>query len=54
MTKEVEETHYRPKGKKVVTEIAKAGRWWDAEDYHQEYLDNNPGGYECPTHVLHW
>ncbi|KAK6612215.1 peptide methionine sulfoxide reductase [Botrytis cinerea] len=34
----------------VVTEILKAGEWWDAEAYHQKYLDNNPGGYECPSH----
>ncbi|KAI1772102.1 PMSR-domain-containing protein [Hypoxylon cercidicola] len=36
----------------VVTEIAPAGRWWDAEDYHQQYLHHNPAGYECPTHFL--
>jgi len=23
---------------KVVTEILQAGTWWDAEDYHQKYL----------------
>ncbi|KAI9648538.1 Peptide methionine sulfoxide reductase [Ciborinia camelliae] len=34
----------------IVTEILKAGEWWDAEAYHQKYLDNNPGGYECPSH----
>ena len=34
---------------KVTTEILEAGKWWDAEDYHQEYLDKNPGGYECPA-----
>lgn len=33
----------------VVTEILPAGQWWDAETYHQLYLDNNPGGYECPS-----
>ncbi|GAA98498.1 uncharacterized protein L969DRAFT_95264 [Mixia osmundae IAM 14324] len=38
------------KGKTVVTEITPAGPWWDAEDYHQKYLHNNPGGYECPAH----
>jgi len=37
---------------KVVTEILPAGEWWDAEAYHQKYLDNNPGGYECPSHFL--
>ncbi|KAK8193812.1 peptide methionine sulfoxide reductase MsrA [Phyllosticta capitalensis] len=35
---------------KIVTEILPAGKWWDAETYHQLYLDKNPGGYECPTH----
>lgn len=28
----------------IVTEILPAGQWWDAEHYHQLYLDNNPGG----------
>ncbi|KAL3425381.1 peptide methionine sulfoxide reductase [Phlyctema vagabunda] len=37
---------------KVVTEILPAGEWWDAETYHQKYLDKNPGGYECPSHFL--
>lgn len=35
--------------KPITTEVAKAGQWWDAEDYHQKYLDKNPGGYECPA-----
>ncbi|RDL42453.1 Glycosyl hydrolase family 47 [Venustampulla echinocandica] len=41
-------------GGKVVTQILPAGQWWDAEDYHQKYLEpgNNPGGYECPSHFL--
>ncbi|KAI8459446.1 peptide methionine sulfoxide reductase MsrA [Phakopsora pachyrhizi] len=54
VTREVEEKHYKPNGKKVVTVIEKFQRWWNAEDYHQKYLHNNPGGYECPTHKLHW
>lgn len=37
---------------KVVTEILPAGHWWDAEEYHQLYLDKNPDGYECPSHHL--
>lgn len=37
------------KNGKVVTEILPAGQWWDAETYHQLYLDKNPGGYECPS-----
>ncbi|KAI1205655.1 PMSR-domain-containing protein [Annulohypoxylon truncatum] len=36
----------------VKTEVAPAGRWWDAEDYHQQYLHHNPSGYECPSHFL--
>jgi peptide-methionine (S)-S-oxide reductase len=36
----------------IVTEVLPAGEWWDAEKYHQLYLDNNPGGYECPSHFL--
>jgi len=36
----------------VATEILPAGKWWDAEQYHQLYLDHNPGGYECPSHFL--
>jgi peptide methionine sulfoxide reductase msrA/msrB len=31
----------------VVTEIAEAKEWWSAEDYHQDYLVKNPGGYTC-------
>lgn len=37
---------------KVVTQIIPAGEWWDAEKYHQRYLDVNPGGYECSTHYV--
>jgi len=40
------------KNGKITTEILEAGRWWDAEDYHQLYLHHNPGGYECPAHFL--
>ncbi|KAL7939095.1 PMSR domain-containing protein [Trichoderma chlorosporum] len=39
-------------GGKVVTEIAPAGQWWSAEEYHQLYLEKNPSGYECPSHFL--
>jgi peptide-methionine (S)-S-oxide reductase len=30
----------------ITTEIAKAGKFWLAEDYHQQYLQKNPGGYD--------
>jgi len=31
----------------VVTEIVAAGTFYDAEDYHQDYLKKNPNGYTC-------
>jgi peptide methionine sulfoxide reductase msrA/msrB len=33
----------------VVTEVVQAGKFYEAEDYHQNYLSKNPGGYTC-----HW
>lgn len=33
----------------VVTEIVPAGPFWEAEPFHQDYLEKNPGGYTC-----HW
>lgn len=30
---------------KIVTEISKLEKFFDAEDYHQEYLEKNPTGY---------
>jgi peptide-methionine (S)-S-oxide reductase len=43
----------------VTTEIARAGEFWYAEDYHQQYLSKNPFGYcglggtgvSCPVGV---
>jgi peptide-methionine (S)-S-oxide reductase len=43
----------------ITTEIAPAGEFYFAEDYHQQYLAKNPGGYcgiggtgvTCPTGV---
>lgn len=37
---------------KILTTIENIEIWYDAETYHQKYLDKNPGGYECPTHFL--
>jgi peptide methionine sulfoxide reductase msrA/msrB len=36
--------------KPITTEIAAAGKFYPAEDYHQKYLVKHPGGYTC--HVL--
>lgn len=36
----------------IVTEIVPIEAFWDAETYHQLYLDKNPSGYQCPTHFL--
>ena len=33
--------------KEIVTEISKAGQFYLAEDYHQDYLKKNPYGYTC-------
>jgi peptide-methionine (S)-S-oxide reductase len=33
----------------ITTEIAEAGPFYFAEDYHQQYLAKNPNGY-CPVH----
>jgi peptide-methionine (S)-S-oxide reductase len=32
---------------KVVTEIAPAGAFWEAEPEHQDYLERIPNGYTC-------
>lgn len=32
---------------KVVTEVASAGPFWQAEPEHQDYLMHHPGGYTC-------
>ena len=32
---------------KVVTEVAQAGPFWEAEPEHQDYLEHYPNGYTC-------
>lgn len=34
----------------IVTQIKPLKKFWEAEDYHQDYLKNNPNGY-CPNHA---
>ena len=36
--------------KPIVTQVVPASTFYSAEDYHQDYLRKNPGGYNC--HVL--
>ncbi|MFK7929189.1 MAG: peptide-methionine (S)-S-oxide reductase MsrA [Myxococcota bacterium] len=44
----------------IATEVIEAPEFWFAEDYHQQYLEKNPGGYcnhgpngvSCPIGVL--
>lgn len=43
--KEVDQSKKWPKP--IVTKIEKAGEFYLAEDYHQDYLEKNPGGYTC-------
>lgn len=33
--------------KPSVTQVLKLETFWSAEDYHQDYLQKNPGGYTC-------
>ena len=32
---------------KIVTEIAPAGPFWEAEPEHQDYIERHPNGYTC-------
>jgi len=34
-------------GRTVVTQAVEAGPFFEAEEYHQKYLQKNPGGYSC-------
>ena len=39
---------------KVVTEVAPAGAFWEAEPEHQDYLERIPNGYTCHFVRPHW
>ena len=41
---------YEPLG----VELQPLERFWPAEEYHQKYLDKNPGGYcHIPRRMMH-
>jgi peptide-methionine (S)-S-oxide reductase len=39
---------------KVVTELARASDFWEAEPEHQDYLENYPNGYTCHFPRPNW
>jgi peptide-methionine (S)-S-oxide reductase len=39
---------------KVVTEVAPAGPFWEAEPEHQDYLERYPNGYTCHFARPNW
>ncbi|MFO7481106.1 peptide-methionine (S)-S-oxide reductase MsrA [Oceanibaculum nanhaiense] len=39
---------------KVVTEVAPAGDFWQAEPEHQDYLERTPNGYTCHFPRPNW
>ena len=39
---------------KVVTEVAPAGAFWEAEPEHQDYLERYPSGYTCHYPRTNW
>ncbi|WP_034262669.1 peptide-methionine (S)-S-oxide reductase MsrA [Actinospica robiniae] len=39
---------------KVVTEVTKAGDFWEAEPEHQDYLERYPAGYTCHYPRPNW
>jgi methionine-S-sulfoxide reductase len=45
--KKVEAAHKWPRP--IVTQVVPATKFYPAEEYHQDYLKKNPGGYTC-----HW
>ncbi|MEI7703801.1 MAG: peptide-methionine (S)-S-oxide reductase MsrA [Deltaproteobacteria bacterium] len=50
LTAEAVKTRVQASGRwkgKIVTEIVPASTWYPAEDYHQDYLQRQPGGYTC-------
>ncbi|KAI8147970.1 hypothetical protein BJV82DRAFT_642746 [Fennellomyces sp. T-0311] len=50
VTEKIKEEHY--KDKEIVTQIVPAAEFFDAEEYHQLYIEKNPDGYVC--HFPRW
>ena len=38
----------------VVTKVTQASDFWEAEEYHQDYLQKNPNGYTCHFERDEW
>ena len=49
VTEEMNQTRWKAG---IATQIIPAGKWWDAEDYHQKYLVKNPGMRVCEIRYL--
>lgn len=44
---------WQPKwNNKIVSSIEPIQNFYEAEEYHQLYLEENPEGYACPTHYV--
>lgn len=42
-------------GAPLAVECRPIERFWTAEEYHQKYLDKNPGGYcHVPLELIRW
>jgi peptide-methionine (S)-S-oxide reductase len=39
---------------KVVTEVEPVGDFWEAEEFHQDYLVKTPNGYTCHFPRADW
>jgi peptide-methionine (S)-S-oxide reductase len=49
---QVTEEYQKKWGGRISTKVEPIKNFYDAEDYHQEYLFKNPDGYHCETHFV--